>query len=520
MTIYIKYCNFNRLNHHTFYLLDSPPQKKIMKKELLFCFILLSTSLLFSSPNDSEKVTEDLISLKTYLTQCWVGYDDAVKKGFDIDKCIKKINLDYKLTKNKNKEAVYYNGINNNAMSSAISKNLAKYLPTENRDGHFSISNEKEIKYIYPKIYQFYTNIYLEQKDGKYVVCKSDMKEIPVGSIYTDNLENILPWIENDKQIFRIGIKQAYYYKTAKVNFNDKDFEVPLSFIYNFNQVANHLGYLDTENTIYVSLSDCFLASENKIKHEELENDFKEIIDKISNNNHKKNLILDLRGNYGGFRDYPAKILSAYFYGNNSIKANSFYDYLKVFDYGSIKLDSPEIAKKQYEYAVENEGFPTSWIDNAFEHYQELLNAPKRVYTGLEFLPMGQLPQIKTKNYNGKVIILMDIQTSSAAEYGIALSYFENENSVILVGDKTNGAIDFGGLYTYVLPNSKVKISLCTIDNRKIAAFAHNSHWHGDSLGFYPDYYATDENLMDTIVYITQDKDLSQILNGIENNLK
>jgi hypothetical protein len=499
-----------------------------MKKKILFCFILFLNSFLFSvtesTNNVSEtKINEDLDSLKTYLTQCWVGYDEAVQKGFNIDRCIRKIKTDYKRInfkhKHQKKDDVYNNGINNTAMTSAIIRNLSKYLPEENKDEHFYITGEINNGSIYPRLYQFYTNIFLEYLDGKYIVCKSDIKEIPIGSVYTGNLENVLPWIQEGKQIYRVGIKQKYYSETTKLNFNGKDIKVEITYIYNFNQIENHIGYLDTDNSIYVSLSDCRLASEDKDKHEKLENEFEEVLNKISNNNYKKYLILDLRGNGGWFPNYPTEILSSYFYGNDKIKARNFNNFLKVFDYGSITLDSLEIAKKQYEFALENKGFPDIWVNSAFEHYQELLKTPKRVYNGLEFLPMGQLPQIKTKDYNGKVIILMDIQTGSAAEYGIALSYFEDKDSVILIGDKTSGRVDFGGVYDYVLPNSKVIISLSTIDFRKIAGLAHNSHWHGDTLGFYPDYYATDENILDTIVYVTQDKELTHVLNGIEKQL-
>ena len=331
-------------------------------------------------------------------------------------------------------------------MTSAISRNLSKYLPEENKDEHFGITGEINYGSIYPRLFQFYTNIFLEYLDGKYIVCKSDMKEIPIGSIYTDNPENVLPWIQDGKQIFRLGIKQAYYYETTKLNFNGKDIEVKVTYINNFNKIENHIGYLDTDNSIYVSLSDCYLAVEDKDKHEKLENEFEEILNKICENNYKKYLILDLRGNGGGYSSYPEQILSSYFYGNDKVKARNFNNYLKVFDYGSVELDSLEIAKRKYEYTLEKKGFPDRWVNSAFEHYQELLKSPKRVYNGLEFLPMGQLPQIKTKDYNGKVIILMNTETGSASEYGIAVSYFEDKDSVILIGEKTIGACDYGDL--------------------------------------------------------------------------
>ena len=220
---------------------------EIMKKKILFCCILLLNSFLFSATestnkvSETKKINEDLDSLKTYLTQCWVGYDEAVKKGFNINKCIKKIKADYKFInirhKIKKKEDVYYNGINNTVMTFAISRNLSKYLPEENRDGHFTITGAINKNFIYPGLYQFYTNIFLEYLDGKYIVCKSDMKEIPIGSIYTGNPENILPWIQDGKQIFRLGIKQAYYYETTKLNFNGKDNEVEVTYINNFNKI-------------------------------------------------------------------------------------------------------------------------------------------------------------------------------------------------------------------------------------------------------------------------------------------
>ena len=52
---------------------------EIMKKKILFCFILLLNSLLFSATestnmvSEAKRINEDLDSLKKYLTQCWVG---------------------------------------------------------------------------------------------------------------------------------------------------------------------------------------------------------------------------------------------------------------------------------------------------------------------------------------------------------------------------------------------------------------------------------------------------------------
>ena len=36
---------------------------------------------------------------------------------------------------------------------------------------------------------------------------------------------------------------------TTKLNFNGKDIKVEITYIYNFNQIENHIGYLDTDNS-------------------------------------------------------------------------------------------------------------------------------------------------------------------------------------------------------------------------------------------------------------------------------
>ena len=80
----------------------------------------------------------------------------------------------------------------------------------------------------------------------------------------------------------------------------------------------------------------------------------------------------------------------------------------------------------------------------------------------------------------------------------------------------TSGCIDFGDVYTYELPNSKVKMHLAGSDMRRIPVFSQNSHWHGDTKGFYPDYWAGNAEVLDTLVSLTGDAELRTALKGLE----
>ena len=52
---------------------------------------------------------------------------------------------------------------------------------------------------------------------------------------------------------------------------------------------------------------------------------------------------------------------------------------------------------------------------------------------------------------------------------------------------KTGGLLDFGGAYTYILPDSKLKIHLCCSDLSEMMVLGQGSGWRGDTEGFYPD---------------------------------
>ena len=71
---------------------------------------------------------------------------------------------------------------------------------------------------------------------------------------------------------------------------------------------------------------------------------------------------------------------------------------------------------------------------------------------------------------------------------------------------KTGGLLDFGGAYTYILPESKLKMCICCCDLSGMRVLGQGSGWRGDTEGFYPDVWFFSENKEDIYRYISENK--------------
>ena len=79
--------------------------------------------------------------------------------------------------------------------------------------------------------------------------------------------------------------------------------------------------------------------------------------------------------------------------------------------------------------------------------------------------------------------------------------------------------INFGGVFDYYLPESGIMLHLASGSLKNSDFLQKNPHWHGDTKGFYPDYWCTDSSLLPTLVAITKDKKLKKSLRGLHKHL-
>lgn len=482
------------------------------------------------SLNGNRAANKDFEYLKTYLTQCYVGYDEAKKNGFDVDSAIRKMKWHYTMSrlshkqqkKEKREQYTFYNGVDNWAMSYGVGRVLhAEMEKAGIKDVHFAVYGDKNFWNVSPKLWPFFSELYFEKQGDEFFVCSSSIEEIKSGMKFSGDVNNLYKCLLNGKEVYQFIALSKINLKESEINLNGKKFMIPVSYDDKFKYKNNHIGFEETEDTIYISLSDCNLGvNDNKAVFDKMMERLDEVCGQAKNSVNKKNVILDLRGNGGGYRMYPEKILKSVFYGNSEAKSMVYTNFTNHFDSGTLTLISKEIAWKVYQHDKATPGFSEENVQRAKTEYEELVANPKRVYDGLLDPVMQELPQVNTSDFKGKIYVLIDTNSASAAELTVAFSYLDDKDKVVLIGTKSAGCIEYGGRYEYELPYSKVKLSLCRSNMSRIACLAQNPHWHGDTKGFYPDYWCQNKDLLNTLISLTGDKNLKTTLSGLENGLK
>lgn len=478
----------------------------------VFIFLVAGTQAFAKSKSPDKLIDEDLAQFEEILTQGYVAYDKAVKEnGFDVKKTIKKIKSTYKkyyaYRKRQKKDYKIVNGIDVNALGFAMADVTRPALNI--KDMHLAGSLDGAVQYMCRGQYPFYVNVWFEKADEVFVVVKSDIEEIKIGDIYTDEIENMRPWITGGKLLYRFGVISEYW-GDAKISINGKEIIVKTN-AYDFIPIEKKFfDCIETDETLYISLSTCHLDENNEAHHKELLEAFDLILEKAAQAKNKKNVIFDLRSNGGGFQSYPQKILSAIFSGKSKVadEYTEFDSVIRLSEFGTLSLYSPYIARNQLMDALANRSYDVNNIARLRTDYDDMMKNPSRFYGGYENPSLSYLPMMENPAFTGKLIILMDKGTASAAEKGITFSYLTKNQNIILVGENSWGCIDYGGVLYETLKNSGIQIQFPICDYTNHAALKQNPKWHGDSLGFMPDFWADKSNLMDTLIYLTGDKEI------------
>src|SRR5574344_1845096 len=204
--------------------------------------------------------------------------------------------------------------------------------------------------------------------------------------------------------------------------------------------------------------------------------------------------------------------------------ANYDLDVEKGYDIDKAIKDIKKLYKKNYGYKgsfqllsketeeAKNSLLPESKKNKNLENYQKhIIGSPTD--------RLNYLPQYGNEKLRGNLYILIDRGTVSAAEFGIAFAYLVNKNKVILVGEKTLGAATSDVCLKYTLPNSKIEISLGDYSYYNATFFSQNKRWNGDTKGFYPDYWCTQDTILPTLIELTKDEELAAELVGLEKGM-
>lgn len=477
------------------------------------------------SKNTKKLLDEDVEYLKQILTQCYIAYDDIVEKNdFDVDATMAQIIKYYpNYVKNYSEKGkaktVYKNGIDEWAFGSSIAYFLRQNMKIN--DSHFAVIGDSINYRICDYNCAAFSDLYFEKVADDFIVYSSPIGDIKKGQKFTGDVENLRVSFKkgDEKELYRyIPFVKDFEKLFTSVFIDGEEKQVPIHSAKRWENQKGWIGYQETADSIYVSLGECLFFPNDKEKEKEVYKKFEEICKKIvESEDNKKNVIIDLRNNHGGYVDYPKLILSALYCANaNAVNSHSMFEsVIDLSSYGEIELFSLMILENRIQSIKENETFSLS--AELEDNYKIMKRNPKRYYGGLEKPALSYRPKLDNTKYMGKVIILMNKGSASASELGIAYSYLSENENIILVGENTSGCIEYGDRRDYVLPNSGIMITACSISFKKCAYLAQNPNWHGETYGFYPDYWADEKNLLETLKNLTGDEELSLVLKDLPN---
>lgn len=220
----------------------------------------------------------------------------------------------------------------------------------------------------------------------------------------------------------------------------------------------------------------------------------------------KQSIIIDLRGNTGGYAVFPARFLLALYDGYEDISASLGLSYAtdewsnSLFDV--YELNSPcvnEIILQRVILAGQN-------TFGIFKDIEEQKENPRR----LVYKHDAVLMDWGENHFGGKIIFITDKNVSSAAEWAILQFKEAFGEQVFVVGANTAGCLETANIFPVFLPNSGIRVQFGNMKYIEIRDFC--PEWRGETFGIFPDYWSVSKDLNETIYKITGDKKMKKKL--------
>lgn len=438
-----------------------------------------------------KKMLNDVEEFCYIVETCYAGYDAAVKNGLNIDDAKQKVIDNYKKGQK----------ISVDDLVLKIHEQFSPFI----QDYHGYIGKGTGYRFITPT-QAYFSNTYVKKENDKLYVVQSDKKSLQPGDEITCNPNLLFNYPAKGENVYRLGCLISKKSLLIKVQKDDIDIVLPINVVEPLNTDFEYFTK-ENENTIYIRYNRCYFN--NETEYNSLV-DFSNAAELCRN---KETIILDIRGNPGGDDTYSDAFFNDLcFYQkdfSNSIdtvysnSGNDNTDGLPmpntVFSYMSIK--SYLQALNGY-VNMENE----IWKGVA-QGLQKMLNEqkknPQKIYQKATNSKINNIPPL----YKGKIIIITDNGVCSSGESIVeqAYKYFSNTNQSYTIGTNTAGCGAFGNICTYYLSNSGIQVNFGITDFT--GKQSQMPSFHGEGKGYNPDFWCTNEDIADTVYYITQDEE-------------
>lgn len=492
-----------------------------------------------------KEFQKDLDYLKYYFETFYAGYNEMLENGYDIDKIIEDIKKDSEKDKIKTD---YNTSVFFNAVFTNILKNHAII------DCHFSIGGN----YLYSnKLY--FSDIYVKpvQKNGntKYIVVKNEREKMPEkvikslgkytpadikpGQEFTGPQSMLFEWFDGNEKIYRIGILSRENQKNILIPIDGKKIAAQAIQNTSLTNPGKMQGMRETKDTLYLSLADFMFLRSSEI------NGYKEFQTLCQNarykSSEKKQIIIDLRGNPGGNPFFAAMLFSYLFYNKSDDISFDLITYVaNLINDEEYKNMSPTFGKLNLYFRMQNlinkfkkmKFKKNKREETDYEKYEKIVDkaCQKKLFwpsvaelfypykADIQYISIdSKIKELPHPDFEGDIYILTDTQSASCSEYSIALLRKMAEGANINIhhlGENTAGAVYYVDPTSVALPYSGIWITFPTSRNYS-SAFNHPD-FHGEGYGWFPEYWVTHYNLLNTLNNLINDPELESALQGLE----
>lgn len=456
---------------------------------------VISSAAEYKSDMDFKFCRDDLKHLCYLLSTGYAGYPEMVQKGFRIENFTEDV-LSGLNPKN--------NSITTDTFLAQIALNLKPYI----RDRHFLLINNGNATYIQNKKIVYWSDIYLEKKDKNFFV-KDGKGIVENGVHYSTDFETLFYYPLKGENVFRLGFLSSEPIEKKEFEFNGKNVSVPLYDDESIAELPIKYKEIETPDSAYLCMNFFRLPDYNTVQYNGAEVMFEKFIECGEKFVNKKNIVVDLRGNKGGWL-YPSFGFYSFLYTGRDMRHYLFE--CRVEDFMNYDfLYSPAYVLHYYNLAcIYNWNNKNDWCNEKIEMRKSPV---KKIYINnpreIDYL-------YEPKKFNGKLILLIDRKTASAGEHAVlfAKRIFGDEN-VIVVGENSMGCASYSAGIRLKLPCSKIVVSFSPMKMHEMDSF---DLWNGENTGIFPDYWSTREDLNELIYSITQDEEFRVELKSIGLN--
>lgn len=462
-----------------------------MIKKVLSVLLPLMLFISCGAVTSTKPIEKDCEYLKTLLPEVSIQFSQVVDEGLDWESFFKDLRTMYISSSwtRFRKTPLDENGVNTDAFAYGLAWAMQKTL--SKKDGHMSARGASQSIYPFCPKFVYASDLLFEKKsDGYYVIenqQQSQSKKIKPGMKYSGDEENLVPEYSSGGLLYRfVEIKDYIKNNKTQILLDGKKYDIPVKFDGLIPEKSKDILFEEKDDILTVVMKTMSpRLEENTLDYEKTT---EEICKKINN---YSTVVFDFRDNHGGYLERFTPILAAMIFGEldglNDERVYQLNDYLYT---GKVDMFTKTVANRRI---LEGNMMSAFYHEHKDERYYTYPEPEKK-------------PELSNKAFKGKIFVITNTSTYSAAEYSLAALKFIFKDQVIQLGMKTGGMLDFGGAYTYMLPDSKLKVHLCCGDLSGMMVLAGDSGWRGDTEGFYPDVWFFSDNEKAIRKYVMENK--------------